>query len=113
MTLNRLDDSGQPLSTPDVQRTTLSLDLMGRYVCNTWAAAVNTGGPPFDVITLGSGMFGGSCADPLYRKSNPRILVLAGAPSPAPPPLQTPPDIGLSPPAPIDPASDTGQARNL
>ena len=41
MTLDRLDDSLQQLPVPDVQRTTLSLDLMGRFVCNTWDEAVN------------------------------------------------------------------------
>jgi choline dehydrogenase-like flavoprotein len=113
MTLNRLDDSGQPLSPPDVQRPTLSLDLMGRYVCNTWDEAVNNGGPPFDVIILGSGMFGGYCGDHLYRKSNLRILALDGGPFLVSTHLQNLPDIGLFPPDPIDPASDTGQARNL
>lgn len=36
MTLNRLVDSGQPLPTPDVQRTTFSMDAIARFVCNTW-----------------------------------------------------------------------------
>ena len=35
------------------------LDLMGRFVCNTWDEAVNNGGPPFDVVIIGGGMFGG------------------------------------------------------
>lgn len=113
MTLDRLDDSGQPLSPPDVQRTTLSLDLMGRYVCNTWDEAVNNGGPPFDVVVIGSGMFGGYCADHLYRKSNLRVLVLDAGPFLVSTHLQNLPAIGLFAPAPIDPASDTGQVRNL
>ena len=33
MTLNRLDDSTQPLPPPDVQRTTLSIDLMVAWAC--------------------------------------------------------------------------------
>jgi hypothetical protein len=113
MTLDRLDDSGQPLSPPDVQRTTLSLDLMGRYVCNTWDEAVNNGGPPFDVVVIGSGMFGGYCADHLYSKSNLRVLVLDAGPFLVSTHLQNLPAIGLFTPDAIDPASDTGQARNL
>ena len=113
MTLDRLDDSGQPLSPPDVQRTTLSLDLMGRYVCNTWDEAVNNGGAPFDVVVIGSGMFGGYCADHLFRKSNLRVLVLDAGPFVVSTHLQNLPDIGLFAPDPIDPASATGQARNL
>ena len=112
MTLDRLDDSGQPLS-PDVQRTTLSLDLMGRYLCNTWDEAVNNGGPPFDVVVIGSGMFGGYCADHLFRKSKLRVLVLDAGPFLLSSHLQNLPDIGLFAPDPMHPASDTGQARNL
>jgi choline dehydrogenase-like flavoprotein len=113
MTLDRLDDSGQLLPTPDVQRTTLSLDLMGRYVCNTWDEAVNNGGPPFDVVVIGSGMFGGYCADHLFRKSNLRVLVLDAGPFVVSTHLQNLPDIGLYAPDAIDPATDSGQARNL
>jgi hypothetical protein len=113
MTLDRLDDSGQPLVPPDVQRTTLSLDLMGRYVCNTWEEAVNNGGAPFDVIIIGSGMFGGYCADHLFRKSSLRVLVLEAGPFLVASHLQNLPDIGLYAPAAIDPAMDTGNARNL
>jgi len=113
MTLNRLDDSFQPLSAPDVQRTTLSLDLMGRFVCNTWDEAVNNGGAPFDVVIIGAGMFGGYCADELFRGSNLRVLVLEAGPFLVSTHLQNLPDIGLFAPAPIDPSSDPGTARNL
>jgi hypothetical protein len=56
-----LDDSGQLLlrNDPDVQRTTLALDVLGRFICNTWDEAVGNGGAPFDVVILGEGMFGG------------------------------------------------------
>ena len=113
MTLDRLDDSFQKLPVPDVQRTTLSLDLMGRYVCNTWDEAVNNGGPPFDVVIIGAGMFGGYCADVIFRESNLRVLVLEAGPFVASTHLQNLPDVGLYAPDPIDPASDTGVARTL
>ena len=52
MPLNRLNDSGQHLlpNEPDVQRTTLSLDALGRFVCNTWNEAVTLG----SATTIGS-----------------------------------------------------------
>ena len=35
MPLNRLADTGQPIQPPpDVQRTTMALDVLGRFVCN-------------------------------------------------------------------------------
>ena len=111
MTLDRLDDSLQPLPVPDVQRTTLSLDLMGRFVCNTWDEAVNNGGAPFDVVIIGSGMFGGYCADHIIRNSGLRVLVLDAGPFLVSTHLQNLPGIGLFAPNPIDPASDPGTAQ--
>ena len=66
----------------DIQQTTFSQDLLGRFICNTLAevtaAAIN-----FDVVVIGAGMFGGYFAAQLYRlgaANNRRILVLdAGA----------------------------------
>src|SRR5215469_9529026 len=70
----------------DVQQTTFSYDVLGRYICNNWQeikAAQGAGGYPFDVIVIGSGMYGAYCAEKLYRtgmSSALRILVLdAGA----------------------------------
>src|SRR5215216_4735051 len=62
-------------------RTTFSIDLIGRYVCNTWDEAINLGGPSYDVVVIGAGMFGGYCAEKIYRFAKeagktPRILVL-------------------------------------
>ena len=113
MTLNRLDDSSQPLPIPDVQRTTLALDLLGRFVCDTWDEAVSNGGAPFDVVIIGAGMFGGYCADFIFRESNLRVLVLDGGPFVAATHLQNMPNVGLFAPGAIDPASDPGVARNL
>ncbi len=113
MTLHRLDDSGQPLLIPDVQRTSLSLDVLGRFCCNTWDEAVNNGGPPFDVVVIGSGMFGGYLADKLFRGGGLRVLVLEAGPFLVPTHLQNLPGLGLFEPPPIDPATDPGTARNL
>lgn len=89
MTLNRLFDSGQPLPTPDVQRTTFSLDAVARFVCNTWEEilAAQEGGQ-FDAIVIGSGMYGAYTATKLFefgrRTANPdqapRVLVLESGP---------------------------------
>src|SRR5215213_9264938 len=59
-----------------VQETEFSLDVLGRYVCNTWDEATQNGGVPFDAVVIGAGMFGAYCAEKLYRNSNLRVLVL-------------------------------------
>jgi choline dehydrogenase-like flavoprotein len=78
---NLQPDPTQPLV--DVQQTTLSYDLLGRYVCNTRDEVINNGGLPFDAVVIGSGMFGGYCAEKIYRFGESlglRVLVLdAGA----------------------------------
>ncbi len=53
--INRLQDTPQPVA---IQDTTLAIDVLGRYVCNTWDEAVNNGGVQFDAIVIGAGMFG-------------------------------------------------------
>ncbi|HWX20679.1 MAG TPA: family 16 glycoside hydrolase [Candidatus Binatia bacterium] len=70
----------------DIQQTAFSHDIMDRYVCNSWAqvsAAQTNGGYPFDAVIIGAGLFGGYCAERLYRFGSSlalRILVLdAGA----------------------------------
>ena len=64
MPLNKLLDSGVPIQPPpNVQRTTMSLDVLGRFICNTWDEAIGNGGPSFDAVIIGGGMFGGYCAD--------------------------------------------------
>src|SRR6266481_4999205 len=75
--LNRLQDSGQPLP---VQDTTLSLDVLGRFICSTWDEATNNGGVQFDAIVIGSGMFGAYCAEKIYRQANLRVLVFEAGP---------------------------------
>jgi choline dehydrogenase-like flavoprotein len=63
------------------ERTSFTVDLIGRFVCNTWDEAINSGGSPFDVVVIGAGMHGGYCAEKIYRigkekGKNLRILVL-------------------------------------
>ena len=66
----------------DVQQTDFCYDVVPRYVCNNWqeiAAAQGPGAYPFDVIVIGAGMFGGYCAEKLYRSGGSaafRILLL-------------------------------------
>ena len=65
-----------------VQETAYSSDVLGRYVCNDWLeveAQIQDGGFPFDAVVVGAGMFGGYCAEKLYRHgadANLRILAL-------------------------------------
>ena len=77
--------------TPETQFTR---DILGNYVCNTFAEATSSG--PFDVIIIGGGTFGlvlaqdlffrsqrfgsGSVPQDTLRPSNYRILVLEGGP---------------------------------
>src|SRR5262249_44139083 len=66
----------------DIQRTTFSHDVLGRYACNTWGEIQqqqSAGGYHFDVIVVGAGMFGGYCAENLYRRGG-----RAGTSRPAP-----------------------------
>lgn len=76
MPLKKLTESNQ---STDVQQTTFSHDVLGRYICNTWDEAINNGGDSFDAIVLGAGMFGAYCAQKIYRlgaAKNKRVLVL-------------------------------------
>src|SRR5260221_4598912 len=85
MPLNELLPGSNP-ARDDVQQTDLAYDVVSRYVCNNWqeiTAAQGPGAYPFDVVVIGAGMFGGYCAEKLYRlggRAALRILMLdAGA----------------------------------
>jgi hypothetical protein len=54
-----------PTAQVSVQQTAFSHDVLGRWVCSTWAEVSNNGGDPFDVVVIGAGMFGGYIADKL------------------------------------------------
>src|SRR2546427_12663833 len=62
----------------EVQETAFSIDVLGRYICNTYDEAINNGGFPFDVVVIGAGMYGAYVAEKIYRKGqgNLRVLVL-------------------------------------
>jgi choline dehydrogenase-like flavoprotein len=73
-------------NTPE---TAFSRDILGRYMCNTFAEAQASG--PFDVVIVGGGTFGLSLAQDLFERSrvtsnvqikpeNYRILVIDGGP---------------------------------
>jgi len=117
MPLDQLIDSGQPIvPLPDVQRTTLGLDALGRFVCNTWDEATASGTRQFDAVIIGAGMFGGYCAEKIYRfgaANNLKVLVLDAGPFLLPTHLQNLPDVGLTVPDPLYPANDSGIARDL
>lgn len=117
MPINQLIDSGRPITPPpDVQRTTLGLDVLGRFICNTWDEATANSTRLFDAVIIGGGMFGGYCADKIYRlgaSSGLKILVLDAGPFLVPSHVQNLPHVGLNVPGPLLPANDPGIAREL
>ena len=117
MPLDRLIDSGQLIvPPPDVQRTTLGLDVLSRFVCNTWDEATAGGTRQFDAVVIGAGMFGGYCAEQIYRfgaANNLKVLVLDAGPFLIPTHLQNLPNVGLNVPGQLSPANDPGIARDL
>jgi hypothetical protein len=117
MPLNRLFDSGQPITPPpDVQRTTLGIDVLSRFVCSTWDEATANSTRQFDAIVIGAGMFGGYCAEKIFRlgaANNLKILVLDAGPFLIPTHVQNLPNIGLNVPGEINPANDPGVAREV
>ena len=80
---------GVRLPPPDIQRTTFSLDGLARFTCNTWQEilAAQAGGE-FDVVIVGSGMYGAYAAAKLFELGRrmareldaPRILVIESGP---------------------------------
>ena len=117
MPLHHLVDSGQPISPPpDIQRTTLSLDALGRYVCSTWDEATGDGTRRFDAVVIGGGMFGGYCAEKIYRLGEAaglKVLVLDAGAFLLPTHLQNLPQIGFNVPRPLAPSDDPGSAREM
>jgi choline dehydrogenase-like flavoprotein len=85
----------------DVQQTSFSHDLLGRWVCSTWPEVANNGGDPFDIVVIGSGMFGGYIADKLYRNGQElglRVLVIEAGSFLLPTQVQNLPRLGLNAP---------------
>jgi hypothetical protein len=95
------------------QHTRFSLDVLGRYVCNTFDEALASSDPvaranaqlqphstmrPFDFIVIGGGTFGGVIAEHLWFRStgrSERILVLEAGPFLLPEHSQNLPSLGL------------------
>lgn len=68
-----------PRETAPVQLTSFSVDAYGRLVCNTLDEAWDGAHGSFDVVVIGSGMYGGYAAEKLYQMSGtkkPKVLVL-------------------------------------
>src|SRR5215475_664051 len=90
-----------PNALVDIQQTEFSHDMLGRWVCSTWAEVSNNGGDPFDVIVIGAGMFGGYIADKLYRRAENiglRVLVVEAGSFLLPTHVQNLPRLGLGGP---------------
>jgi choline dehydrogenase-like flavoprotein len=91
-----------PNALVDVQQTAFSHDVLGRWVCGTWAEVSNNGGDPFDIVVIGAGMFGGYIAEKLYRRSENiglRVLVVDAGSFLLPTHVQNMPRLGLGGPA--------------
>jgi choline dehydrogenase-like flavoprotein len=98
--LPRLNPDPQVLV--DVQQTTFSHEVLGRWMCSTWPEVSNNGGDPFDVVVVGAGMFGGYIADKLFRRGENvglRVLVVEAGAFLLPSHVQNLPRLGLGGPA--------------
>lgn len=89
--LTQLVDSGRACAgSSGVQETTFALDAVSRFVCNTIdevSEAQEQGGFGFDVVVIGSGMYGAFTAAKIYERARrrhlerrPRVLVLESGP---------------------------------
>ncbi|HYM07257.1 MAG TPA: family 16 glycoside hydrolase [Terriglobales bacterium] len=90
-----------PQALVDVQQTSFSHDVLGRWVCSTWPEVSNNGGDPFDIVVIGAGMFGGYIADKLYRRGENlglRVLVVEAGSFLLPTHVQNMPRLGLGGP---------------
>src|SRR5262245_46518935 len=104
-------------NTPE---TIFSRDILGRYMCNTFAEAQLSG--PFDAVIIGGGTFGLALAQDLFERSrvtanvqikppNYRILVLDGGPLALPEHAQDVPKLQL--PTPGNTSSDTATLLDI
>jgi choline dehydrogenase-like flavoprotein len=101
-----------PTEEVDYQETSFSVDAVARNICNTWEEAMTD--PAFDAVIIGSGMYGGYCADKLFRESKTkRMLVLEAGAFLIAEHFQNLPNIGLNVPGPMDPTNDNGLPREI
>lgn len=95
-----------------VQNTRFSVDVLGRYVCNTLDEAFASG--RFDVIVIGSGMYGAYLAQQVAQEGaakNVRVLVLEAGPFLVSEHVQNLASMGLNVAGEISPDADPGVAR--
>ena len=100
--------------------TSFTHDILGRYVCNTFAEAKNSG--TFDIIIIGGGTFGLTLAQDLFERSRPfgaaikpgnyRILVLEGGPFTLPEHVQDLPSMSLASPGTVQADRTTLQDKS-
>lgn len=78
----------------DYPSTEFSVDVLSRFVCNSLDEALNSG--PFDIVIVGSGMYGGYLATRLLQESPAkRVLVLEAGPFLIAEHVQNLPNIGF------------------
>ncbi len=100
-----------PITSED---TRFTHDILGRYVCNTFAEAKQSG--TFDIVIIGGGTYGLALAQDLFERSRPlgaaikpgnyRILVLEGGPFTLLEHVQDIPTLGLDSPNPQNSPAD-------
>jgi choline dehydrogenase-like flavoprotein len=96
------------------QETAFAIDAVARYVCSTWQEATASGGPPFDAVVVGAGMYGAYCATKIFRlKPGKRVLLLDAGQLLVTEHVQNLANIGFGIPGAIPPANDPGTAREL
>src|SRR5262245_47180734 len=108
------------------ERTTFSLDVLGRYLANTWQEALDStdsskrsDARPFDVVVIGDGTFGSAFAQHLFASDathSHRILLLEAGQLSLPEHAQNLPMLGVGVPPPTSIAGlrvvgRDGQAR--
>jgi hypothetical protein len=84
-----------------IEKTSFTLDVIGRFTCNTDAEALDSMSQPyarpFDVIVLGGGSFGPILAENVYfddKSHSRRMLVLEAGPMVLPEHQQNLPVLG-------------------
>ena len=111
MPLPKLLPSASPVM---FQETAFAIDAVARYVCSTWQEATASGGPPFDAVVVGAGMYGAYCATKIFRlKPGKRVLLLDAGQLLVTEHVQNLANIGFGIPGAIPPANDPGTAREL
>jgi choline dehydrogenase-like flavoprotein len=100
----------------EAQDTALSKDILGRFICNTWAEATQDPAS-IDVVVIGGGLFGGYCGSKIFELSRDafstqgdrplRVLVLEAGPFVVPEHTQNIPNLGFYDPG-IFQTTDSG-----